>query len=231
MRTKKANLYPGLPTRGRPFTVDDIVCGVDEAGRGPLAGPVFAAAVILDPRRPIDGLRDSKKLSEAKRDQLAPLIREHAVAWAIAECSCEEIDSINILQATMLAMRRAVEALSTLPTVALIDGNRCPEMSVRAHAIVEGDDKVNAISAASILAKTARDAALVRLHGLYPQYGFDQHKGYGTALHLERLRLHGPSPAHRRSFAPVRGLLQVDLFGDASVTTSVATSADLPVAA
>ena len=231
MRTKKANLYPGLPTRGRPFTVDDIVCGVDEAGRGPLAGPVFAAAVILDPRRPIDGLRDSKKLSEAKRDQLAPLIREHAVAWAIAECSCEEIDSINILQATMLAMRRAVEALSTLPTVALIDGNRCPEMSVRAHAIVEGDDKVNAISAASILAKTARDAALVRLHGLYPQYGFDQHKGYGTALHLERLRLHGPSPAHRRSFAPVRGLLQVDLFGDASVTTSVTPSADLPVAA
>jgi ribonuclease HII len=220
MRTRKANLYPGLPTRGRPFTVDDIVCGVDEAGRGPLAGPVFAAAVILDPRRPIDGLRDSKKLSEAKRDQLAPLIREHAVAWAIAECSCEEIDSINILQATMLAMRRAVEALTTLPTIALIDGNRCPEMSVRAHAIVEGDDKVNAISAASILAKTARDAALVRLHGLYPQYGFDQHKGYGTALHLERLRLHGPSPAHRRSFAPVRGLLQVDLFGEVTVTSS-----------
>ena len=220
MRNKKANLYPGLPTRGRPFTVDDIVCGVDEAGRGPLAGPVFAAAVILDPRRPIEGLRDSKKLSEAKRDQLAPLIREHAVAWAIAECSCEEIDSINILQATMLAMRRAVEALSTLPTVALIDGNRCPEMSVRAHAIVEGDDKVNAISAASILAKTARDAALVRLHDLYPQYGFDQHKGYGTALHLERLRLHGPSPAHRRSFAPVRGLLQVDLFGDVLVSSS-----------
>lgn len=220
MRNKKANLYPGLPTRGRPFTVDDIVCGVDEAGRGPLAGPVFAAAVILDPRRPIEGLRDSKKLSEAKRDQLAPLIREHAVAWAIAECSCEEIDSINILQATMLAMRRAVEALSTLPTIALIDGNRCPEMSVRAHAIVEGDDKVNAISAASILAKTARDAALVRLHDLYPQYGFDQHKGYGTALHLERLRQHGPSPAHRRSFAPVRGLLQVDLFGDVMVSSS-----------
>lgn len=218
MKPKKANLYPGLPTRGRPFTVDDIVCGVDEAGRGPLAGPVFAAAVILDPRRPIDGLRDSKKLTEAKRDQLAPLIREHAVAWAIAECSCEEIDSINILQATMLAMRRAVEALATMPTIALIDGNRCPELSVRAHAIVEGDDKVNAISAASILAKTARDAALVRLHDLYPQYGFDQHKGYGTALHLERLRAHGPSPAHRRSFAPVRSLLQVDLFGDVSVT-------------
>ncbi|QYG04399.1 ribonuclease HII [Massilia sp. NP310] len=207
-------MYPGLPPRLRPFTELDIVCGVDEAGRGPLAGPVFAAAVILDPLRPIEGLRDSKKLSEARRDELAPLIREHALAWAIAECSCEEIDSINILQATMLAMRRAVEALQTAPTLALIDGNRCPQMDVRAHAIVEGDDKVNAISAASILAKTARDAALVRLHDLYPQYGFDQHKGYGTPLHLERLRLHGPSPAHRRSFAPVRNLLQVDLFAE-----------------
>jgi len=214
MSKKKVNLYPGLPKRMRPFTDLDIVCGVDEAGRGPLAGPVFAAAVILDPRRPIEGLRDSKKLTEARRDELAPQIREHALAWAIAECSCEEIDSINILQATMLAMRRAVEALHTVPTLALIDGNRCPQMDVRAHAIVEGDDKVNAISAASILAKTARDAALVRLHGLYPQYGFDQHKGYGTPLHLERLRAHGPSPAHRRSFAPVRNLLQVDLFGD-----------------
>ncbi len=148
--------------------------------------------------------------------RISPLIREHALAWAIAECSCEEIDSINILQATMLAMRRAVEALQTVPTLALIDGNRCPQMEVRAHAIVEGDDKVNAISAASILAKTARDAALVRLHDLYPQYGFDQHKGYGTPLHLERLRLHGPSPAHRRSFAPVRNLLQVDLFAELS---------------
>ncbi len=216
MSKKKVNLYPGLPKRLRPFTDLDIVCGVDEAGRGPLAGPVYAAAVILDPLRPIEGLRDSKKLTEARRDELAPLIREHALAWAVAECSCEEIDSINILQATMLAMRRAVEALHTLPTLALIDGNRCPQMDVRAHAIVEGDDKVNAISAASILAKTARDAALVRLHDLYPQYGFDQHKGYGTPLHLERLRLHGPSPAHRRSFAPVRNLLQVDLFADLS---------------
>lgn len=216
MSKKKVNLYPGLPKRLRPFTDLDIVCGVDEAGRGPLAGPVYAAAVILDPLRPIEGLRDSKKLTEARRDELAPLIREHALAWSVAECSCEEIDSINILQATMLAMRRAVEALHTLPTLALIDGNRCPQMDVRAHAIVEGDDKVNAISAASILAKTARDAALVRLHDLYPQYGFDQHKGYGTPLHLERLRLHGPSPAHRRSFAPVRNLLQVDLFADLS---------------
>lgn len=206
------DLYPGLAASGRPFTADDIVCGVDEAGRGPLAGPVFAAAVILDPNNPIEGLRDSKKLNEARRDALAPLIRERALAWAVAECSCEEIDTLNILQATMLAMRRAVEALQITPTIALIDGNRCPPLAVRAHAIVKGDDKVNAISAASILAKTARDAALVALHAQYPQYAFDQHKGYGTALHLERLRDHGPSPAHRRSFNPVRSLLQSDLF-------------------
>lgn len=212
MSKKKLNPYPGLPPRLRPFTDIDIVCGVDEAGRGPLAGPVFAAAVILDPKRPIEGLRDSKKLSEARREELAPLIKEHALAWAIAECSCEEIDTLNILHATMLAMRRAVEALATIPTIALIDGNRCPPMEVKAHAVVEGDDKVHAISAASILAKTARDAALVQLHAQYPQYCFDQHKGYSTALHLERLRLHGPSPVHRRSFAPVRELLQPDLF-------------------
>jgi ribonuclease HII len=212
MSKKKINFYPGLPPRLRPFTVDDIVCGVDEAGRGPLAGPVFAAAVILDPRRPIEGLMDSKQLTEARRNELAPQIREQALAWAIAECSHEEIDSLNIYHATMLAMRRAVEALSTLPTIALIDGNRCPPMSVKAHAIVEGDDKVHAISAASILAKTARDAALVSLHGLYPQYGFDQHKGYSTPLHLERLKAHGPCPIHRRSFAPVRALMEPDLF-------------------
>ncbi|PWF45963.1 ribonuclease HII [Massilia glaciei] len=206
MRKAKVNFYPGLKG-ALPFSAADIVCGVDEAGRGPLAGPVFAAAVILDPKRPIDGLRDSKKLTEARRNELAPLIREHALAWAVAACSHHEIDTINILQATMLAMRRAVEALSTPPTLALIDGNRCPVMLVRSLAIVEGDDKVLAISAASILAKTARDAALVALHGQYPDYGFDQHKGYGTALHLERLRLHGPSPVHRRSYAPVRALL------------------------
>ncbi|MFZ3290230.1 MAG: ribonuclease HII, partial [Telluria sp.] len=141
----------------------------------------------------------------------APLIKAHALAWAIAECSHAEIDSINILQATMLAMRRAVEALATMPTVALIDGNRCPVMAVRSVAIIEGDDKVHAISAASILAKTARDAALVALHQVYPQYGFDQHKGYATALHLERLREHGPCPVHRRSYAPVRELMQGDL--------------------
>ena len=207
MTKKKVNFYPGLKKNALPFTPDDIVCGVDEAGRGPLAGPVFAAAVILHPDRPIDGLRDSKKLSAERRGELAPLIKQHALAWAIAECSHEEIDSINILQATMLAMRRAVEALHTVPTVALIDGNRSPVMLVRCFPIVEGDDKVHAISAASILAKTARDAALVALHQLYPEYGFDQHKGYGTALHLERLREHGASPVHRRSFAPVRAVL------------------------
>lgn len=185
----------------------EIVCGVDEAGRGPLAGPVFAAAVILDPARPIDGLRDSKKLSEARRDELALEIRSHAMAWAIAQCSEAEIDKLNILQASMLAMRRAVEALSVQPTLALIDGNRCPVMTVRSEAIVKGDDKVAAISAASILAKTARDAALVVLHQQYPHYAFDQHKGYPTALHLERLRLHGVSPVHRKSYGPVKALL------------------------
>jgi ribonuclease HII len=217
-RTKAVDFYPGLAPKNRPFTLEDIVCGVDEAGRGPLAGPVFAAAVILDPARPIEGLRDSKKLTEARRDELAPIIREHALAWAIAECSHAEIDTLNILQATMLAMRRAVEQLATVPTIALIDGNRCPQFApyIRAHAVVEGDDKVHAISAASILAKTARDAALVALHDTYPQYAFDQHKGYSTALHLARLREHGPSPVHRRSFAPVRALIEPDLFGEFS---------------
>lgn len=185
----------------------ELVCGVDEAGRGPLAGPVFAAAVILDPAHPIRGLRDSKKLTEARRDALAIEIKAHALAWSIAECSHQEIDDINILQASLLAMKRAVDTLSTLPTLALIDGNRCPVMTVRAIAIVGGDDKVDAISAASILAKTARDAALVVLHATYPDYAFDRHKGYPTALHLERLRLHGVSPVHRRSYAPVRRLL------------------------
>lgn len=202
MNANQPGLFDDLPT-----SPDEIICGVDEAGRGPLAGPVFAAAVILDPSRPIDGLRDSKKLTEAKRDQLAPLIKAHALAWAIAEASEEEIDKLNILHASMLAMRRAVEALKVQPTLALIDGNRCPVMKIQSIAVVGGDDKVDAISAASILAKTARDAALVTLHAAYPQYCFDQHKGYGTALHLERLRQFGASPVHRRSFAPVRAAL------------------------
>ncbi len=187
--------------------LDELICGVDEAGRGPLAGPVFAAAVILDPAKPIEGLRDSKKLTEAKRDLLAVQIKTHAMAWSIAFCSEAEIDELNILQASMLAMRRAVEGLNIAPTLALIDGNRCPVMPIRSEAIVKGDAKVAAISAASILAKTARDAVCLHMHQLYPQYAFDQHKGYPTALHLERLREHGVSAVHRRSYSPVRALL------------------------
>ena len=185
----------------------ELICGVDEAGRGPLAGPVFAAAVILDPARPIPGLRDSKKLTEARRDALALQIKRDAQAWAIAHCSAAEIDELNILNATMLAMRRAIEALEIRPTLALIDGNRCPAAAVRCEAIVKGDDLVAEISAASILAKTARDAVLVDMHAQYPEYAFDRHKGYPTALHLERLRAHGVTPEHRRSYAPVRAVL------------------------
>lgn len=188
---------------------NELICGVDEAGRGPLAGPVFAAAVILDPRKPIAGLRDSKKLTEARRDVLAIEIRNNALAWSIAQCSEAEIDTLNILQATMLAMRRAIEGLPTPATLALIDGNRCPILTIRSEAIIKGDDKVPAISAASILAKTARDAALAELHQQFPQYAFDRHKGYPTALHLERLRAHGVSPVHRKSYAPVRALLNM----------------------
>lgn len=188
---------------------NELICGVDEAGRGPLAGPVFAAAVILDPRKPIAGLRDSKKLTEARRDALAIEIRNNALAWSIAQCSEAEIDTLNILQATMLAMRRAIEGLPTPATLALIDGNRCPVLSIRSEAIIKGDDKVPAISAASILAKTARDAALAELHQQFPQYAFDRHKGYPTALHLERLRAHGVSAVHRKSYAPVRALLNM----------------------
>ena len=185
-----------------------LVCGVDEAGRGPLAGPVFAAAVILDPRRPIEGLDDSKKLSEKKRDRLNLEIREKALAFAIAEASVEEIDRINILQATMLAMRRAVEALPIAATEALIDGNRCPPLLIPARAIIGGDALEPAISAASILAKTARDAVMRRLHEDFPHYALDRHKGYGTAAHLAALELHGPAYFHRRSFSPIRILLE-----------------------
>lgn len=186
---------------------DTLVCGVDEAGRGPLAGPVFAAAVILPSLCLIEGLRDSKKLSDAKRRRLAVEIREKAAAWSVASCSVAEIDELNILQATMLAMKRAVEALAIAPSRVLVDGNRCPMLAVPVEAVVKGDDKVAAISAASILAKTARDDALLQLHEQYPQYGFDRHKGYPTPLHLERLRQYGVSPVHRTSYAPVRALL------------------------
>lgn len=189
----------------RPAASVALVCGVDEAGRGPLAGPVYAAAVILDPMKPIRGLRDSKLLSENKRDVLAPRIRERALAWAVSYASVEEIDRINILQASLLAMRRAVDALAVAPEEAWIDGNRCPtDLRCRARAIVEGDRLHAVISAASILAKTERDAEMRRLHERYPQYCFDRHKGYPTAEHLELLERHGPCEIHRRSFGPVQ---------------------------
>ena len=191
-----------------------LFCGADEAGRGPIAGPVFAAAVILDPDHPIAGLKDSKKLSEHRRDELALEIKHYAKAWAIAECSIEEIDELNILHASMLAMKRAIESLAIRPELALIDGNRCPKLMIAAKAIVKGDDKVPAISAASILAKTARDAVMLDLHRQYPEYGFDRHKGYPTAYHLEQLSIHGVSPVHRKTYAPVRKILEPEAFSD-----------------
>lgn len=187
-----------------------FICGVDEAGRGPLAGAVFAAAVILDPNKPIAGLADSKKLSEKKRDFLAGEIKEKALAWAIASCSAEEIDEINILQASLLAMKRAVEGLSLQPDELLVDGLHCPKLSIPMRAIVQGDSKEACISAASILAKTARDAELYILDEQYPQYGFAKHKGYPTPLHMQMLALHGVLPIHRKTYAPVRRLLEVN---------------------
>lgn len=182
---------------------DGLVCGIDEAGRGPLAGPVVAAAVILDPAKPIAGLNDSKKLSEKKRVLLAGLIRQNALAWCVAEASVEEIDRLNILQATLLAMQRAVAGLAVRPESALVDGNRCPRLEIPAEAVVKGDGKIASIAAASILAKTVRDAGMLTLHAQYPQYGFDRHMGYPTAAHFAALQAHGASPVHRRSFGPV----------------------------
>lgn len=188
-----------------------LICGIDEAGRGPLAGAVYAAAVILDPHHPISGLADSKKLSESKRDVLAVQIKAHALAWGIASVSAEEIDNINILQASLLAMQRAYQAMVAQfglnAQLIQVDGNRCPQFTVPCEAIVKGDSKVAEISAASILAKTARDASLVVLDQQYPQYGFAQHKGYPTPLHLARLAEFGVTPAHRRSYAPVKKYL------------------------
>ena len=189
------------------------LCGVDEAGRGPLAGPVMAAAVMLDPGQPIDGLRDSKKLSAAARERLADEIRLRAVAWCVAEASVAEIDQLNILQATLLAMQRAVAGLGRAPDDVWVDGNRCPNWAWRSQAVVKGDDKVAAIAAASILAKTVRDQFMRRLHDEHPAYGFARHMGYGTALHLAALKAHGACPQHRRSFAPVKRVLdQATLF-------------------
>ena len=184
-----------------------LICGVDEAGRGPLAGAVFAAAVILNPDHPITGLADSKKLSEKKRDLLSLEIKQHALAWAIASCSAIEIDEINILQASLLAMKRAIELLPIMPDLVQVDGNKCPKINIRCEAVIGGDSKVQEISAASILAKTARDAELYLLDQQYPMYGFAQHKGYPTAYHLEMLNLHGISPIHRMTYAPVKKLL------------------------
>lgn len=187
--------------------VSGLVAGVDEAGRGPLAGPVVAAAVILDDMQPIDGLADSKKLTARQRDKLYDEIRAKALCCSIAEASVEEIDEINILQATMLAMRRAVEGLRLKPSMVLVDGNRLPVLKVPAEAIVKGDAKVAAISAASILAKVHRDRLCEQLDEAYPQYGFAGHKGYPTADHVAALKQHGVTPAHRRSFGPVRVVL------------------------
>jgi ribonuclease HII len=187
-------------------------CGVDEAGRGPLAGSVVAAAVVLDPEKPITGLKDSKKLTAKVRDELYDIIIRDSKAWCIAEASAVEIDSINILQATMLAMKRAIEGLEKtlgrLPDRALIDGNRCPKVNISMEAIVKGDSKVAAISAASILAKVTRDRDMQALHEAYPMYGFNQHMGYPTPIHLESLKLHGPCPEHRKTFAPVRLVIE-----------------------
>jgi ribonuclease HII len=192
---------------GLRFDAIGLIAGVDEAGRGPLAGPVVAAAVILDELKPIKGLDDSKKLSPATRERLFDEIRAKALCCAIAEASVEEIDTLNILQATMLAMRRAVEGLRLKPGKVLVDGNRLPVLRIAAEAIIQGDAKVQAISAASILAKVHRDRLCLLLHEQHPHYGFDEHKGYPTPEHLAALRAHGACSHHRRSFAPVREAL------------------------
>ncbi|MFZ2407857.1 MAG: ribonuclease HII [Methylobacter sp.] len=189
------------------FSIKNLVAGVDEAGRGPLAGPVFAAAVILDPQRPIAGLADSKVLSESKRDGLYILIKESALTWSIAQASVEEIDRLNILQATLLAMQRAVEGLSIQPDEVLVDGNRLPKLSMPAQAIVKGDSKVQAISAASILAKVERDKLMVDYHQQYPDFAFHVHKGYGTKQHLAEIEQFGFLGVHRRTFNPVKTML------------------------
>ncbi len=187
------------------------ICGVDEAGRGPLVGSVVAGAVVLDPNQPIMGLRDSKKLSPARREQLYAEIMQKARAWGIGQASPSEIDTLNILQATMLAMRRAIEALSERlgewPSKALIDGNRCPILPIASEAIIKGDAKEPAISAASIIAKVTRDQQMQALHTQYPQYGFNQHMGYPTEVHMQALKQYGPCEEHRRTFAPVRDLI------------------------
>jgi len=188
-----------------------LTAGVDEAGRGPLAGPVVVAAVILDPVKPIDGLDDSKRLDEGRREALFELIRERSLAWSVIEVQAEEIDRVNILQATLLGMKRAVEGLAPLPGLALVDGNRAPQVACAVRTIVRGDRLEPCISAASILAKVHRDGLMRSWHAHFPQYGFDRHKGYPTPEHLRALAEHGPCPLHRRSFAPVREAMQAGL--------------------
>jgi ribonuclease HII len=204
MRSKK---FLQAEQLGLVFDVPGLVAGVDEAGRGPLAGPVVAAAVILDDLKPIKGLNDSKKLTRRARERLFDEIHAKALCFCIAQASVEEIDTLNILRATMLAMRRAVEGLRLRPHKVLVDGNRIPTLKISAEAIIGGDAKIKAISAASILAKVHRDRLCLQLHEQHPQYGFDGHKGYATPVHLAALRAHGACPEHRRSFAPVREVL------------------------
>jgi ribonuclease HII len=206
MRSRKSSKPPDL--QAFPWRMPRLVAGVDEAGRGPLAGPVVAAAVILDDLKPIKGLADSKLLSPRRRESLFDEIRAKALCCSIAEASVEEIDALNILQATLLAMRRAVEGLRLLPRQVLVDGKQVPLLKMPAQAIVKGDSKVPAISAASIVAKVHRDRLCADLHERWPDYGFGGHKGYPTAAHLEALRTHGACPAHRRSYAPVRAVLE-----------------------
>lgn len=200
MRSKKSST---LKQAHLNWTAAGLMAGVDEAGRGPLAGPVVAAAVILDELQPIAGLNDSKKLSAKRREQLFDEIRARSLCFCIAQASAQEIDQLNILQATLLAMKRAVEGLRLPPKTVLVDGNRLPNLAMRAEAIVQGDALVPAISAASILAKVHRDRLCAVMHEQYPVYGFDRHKGYGTALHLAALQAHGPADCHRMTFAPV----------------------------
>ena len=199
------------PEQGGPQTPAADIAGVDEAGRGPLAGPVVVAAVILDPQRPIAGLNDSKKLSEARREALFEAIREQALAFAVVEIAAADIDRLNILQATLLGMRRAVEGLRPAPKLALVDGNRTPDVPCECLALVGGDGLEPAISAASILAKVTRDRIMRELHLSYPHYGFDRNKGYPTPDHLKHLAEIGPCEVHRRSFAPVRNAMQQGL--------------------
>jgi ribonuclease HII len=189
----------------------DLLAGVDEVGRGPLAGDVLAAAVVLDPKRPISGLADSKKLSEARREQLYVEICANALSWSIARASVAEIDEINILQASLLAMHRAVTGLHRQPEHVLVDGNKLPRWSYSSEAIVQGDDRVPAIAAASIIAKVTRDREMVALDAVYPGYGLAQHKGYPTKQHMEALQLLGATPIHRRTFAPVREVLVIEM--------------------